>query len=736
MGKVSRIKCVITVVLWLIAFVCAATFLFYSEKPFNIGDISDPKSESAIAEKIMSEQLAYGGSHIYILFKSDRYQVHDPKFKSEVENTLNTLRDFTLPHRVGSPYQNSHQIADNHHAAYAVISFKDSSDRVANSMNDFRQLLKHPQHLQMYVGGQPVYIVDVDRLSEINLIRGEMVALPLCIIALLFIFRGVVAALLPLISGILSITLILAILYILGQSLHLSIFVVNIATMLGLGLTLDYTLLITYRFREELHHNHHCKDAITKTLNTAGKTVIFSGLTVLLSMGFLLLFPINVLFSIGVGGVIVVTVAILSALTFLPAMLCLLEEKINMWPIHLWELNISRKGAEKSLWFRTVMVVMKYPLLFFIPTILFLLLLGYPFLQVKLTRSDVSILPTWTESHQLYDQFSKNFNVNKLTPIQVLFESKNKSILISNDIGQLYEFAEFLKKNDRVKNVYSIVSNSGLTKKQYQTLYSQTKHLDSTHKNILDETTKGRYTVMSVISQYPDTSEKSFGLVDTIRKHPNSNTISHKVGGSSAEIMDTIQCAYQLFFKTIIAISIITYFVLLLLLRSIILPIKAILLNFLSLSVCYGMLVFIFQEGHLANFLHFKAQGYTDLNLPILLFFGLFGLSMDYEVFLLSRIREFYEQTKDNTLSVALGLERSGRIITSAALIVVIVAGAYVTADIIFIKAFGLGTALAVAVDASIIRILLVPATMRLMGDWNWYLPKWLDRLLPNIEFD
>ena len=159
-------------------------------------------------------------------------------------------------------------------------------------------------------------------------------------------------------------------------------------------------------------------------------------------------------------------------------------------------------------------------------------------------------------------------------------------------------------------------------------------------------------------------------------------------------------------------------------------------MNFLSLSVCYGMLVFIFQEGHMAKFLHFQALGFTDLNLPILLFFVLFGLSMDYEVFLLTRIKEFYERTGDNTQSVAYGLERSARIITSAALIMVIVTGAFVTADIVFIKAFGLGAALAIAIDASLIRLLLVPATMRLLGDWNWYLPKWLDRILPDLHFD
>lgn len=248
---------------------------------------------------------------------------------------------------------------------------------------------------------------------------------------------------------------------------------------------------------------------------------------------------------------------------------------------------------------------------------------------------------------------------------------------------------------------------------------------------MFEQSTKNPYTVMTVISKYSKDDKRNFELIKKIRSDKLGNHLTKEVTGRSAEIIDTLDIVYVLFIKVIIIISIVTYLTLVWLLRSIVLPLKAILMNFLSLSVCYGMLVFIFQEGHFAQLLHFKPLGFTDMNLPILIFFALFGLSMDYEVFLLTRIREYYLQTGDNTKSVALGLEKSARIISSAALIVVIVAGAFVTADIVFIKAFGLGTALAIAVDASLIRLLLVPATMRLLGEWNWYIPQWLDKLLP-----
>lgn len=733
----STVTCAIIVLIWIIAAILAVIFLCVSEKPFKIGSISDKNSESGIAQTTMQNKLPYGGSRVFILYSSKHLRADDKIFSDEVKKSLKDFKNFKLKNRVISPYENPGQISEDHHAAYAVVSFDASPDDVANAMIALQESLGKPKHIKMHVGGEPAYVSDVNHLSQSNLIRGELVALPLSIIALIFIFRGFITALLPMISGIISISIIVALLYLLGQHFELSIFVLNIASMLGLGLTLDYTLLITYRFREELARgNHACGKAITVTMATAGKAVFFSGLTVLISMSFLLLFPINVLYSIGVGGIVVVVVSVLSALTFLPALLCLLSQYIDNWTVPLWQSSIELEKEHKGLWFRTVMAITKHPLLVFIPTILFLLLLGLPILNVKLTGSDANILPTWAESRQLYDEFVSYYSENELAPIDILFKSKSSTILKPKPIGELYDYSKRLKKNELVKHVSSIVSDTSLTKQQYQAMYTSQKPLDPYHQMLLNTTTKGKYTLMSVISKYPENDTNTFELVHDIRKDKIDSGLTKQVTGPSATIMDTIKGAYLLFYKTIIAISIITYVVLLVLLRSIILPLKAILMNFLSLCVCFGMLVFIFQEGHFSHFLHFKSQGYTDLNLPILLFFGLFGLSMDYEVFLLARIKEFYEKTKDNSLSVALGLERSGLIITSAALIVVIVSGAFVTADIIFIKAFGLGTALAVAIDATVIRILLVPSTMSLMGDWNWYLPKWLDRILPNIKFD
>lgn len=724
------------VVSWLIAAILCVIYLPYAGKPFKIESISDPKAESSIAARIMTEQFPFGGSKIFILYKDKNLSVIGSTFTSEVNKSLAKAKNLDFEHRIISPYKNTRQIADNKHVAYAVIETEIKAETLANSISDIRTTLGDPKNIDLYLGGEPSYTADVNRLSEENLLRGELIALPICLVALVFVFSGVLAALLTIIIGVINILVITTLLYLLGHQIDLSIFVLNIATMLGLGLSLDYTMLITYRFREEYAKCHDTQQAIKVTINTAGKSVLFSGLIVLISIASLIFFPINILYSIGVGGVVVVIVTLLSSVTLLPATLCLFQKYVTRTNLKLQ--HISAENVHNHRWYRFAMLVMRYPFTFMIPTVLVLLMLGYPFTHVKINSSDAKILPTWTESRRVLDEFNKNFNQNELAPINIVLTAKHSAMTSKNNIAALYDYVARLKKDSRVERVVSIVSlKPGITKQQYQQIYSSsTLPFDDYQNQLLKSMSKGKYTVISIISKYTKDDKRNYELIDSIRKQTVGNGISKVVGGLSAEIIDTKNIVYSLFVKVVIFISIFTYIVLLLLLRSIILPLKAILMNVLSLSVCYGMLVFIFQEGHFANLLHFKALGFTDLNLPILLFFVLFGLSMDYEVFLLTRIKEFYEQTGDNTQSVALGLERSARIITSAALIMIIVTGAFVTADIVFIKAFGLGAALAIAIDATLIRLLLVPATMRLLGNWNWYVPKWLDRLLPDWQFE
>ncbi|OGT54596.1 MAG: hypothetical protein A3F43_01295 [Gammaproteobacteria bacterium RIFCSPHIGHO2_12_FULL_42_10] len=723
------------VLCWLAAVIMCIVYLPHAGKPFKIENSSDPSAESAIAQQIMKKEFPYSGSRVVMLYKSNSVSAYDAGFKAQVNKSLAGLKKLDFEYRIISPYENTRQISDNQRVAYAVLETDRISEDLANSMGRINTLLGEPRNLKLYLGGDAAYTADINRLSEENLLRGELIALPICLVVMIFVFSGFLAALLTILVGVINITIIITIIYLLGHQIDLTVFVLNIATMLGLGLSLDYTLIITYRFREEYPKCHDCQKTMRITLRTACKAVFFSGLIVLISIASLTFFPINILFSIGIGGIVVVLVTVLSSVTLLPALLCLFEKYVTRSNPKLK--RISSEDARQHRWYQFAMLVMRYPLSFMIPTILFLLLLGYPFLNAKINISDAKILPAWTESRKVFDQFNKSFNVNDMAPINIVLQSTRNNILSKKNVGAIYDYVERLKKDSRVDRVISIVTlKPGLSKQMYQQIYSTSPlPFDEYQNKIFKSMAKGKYTVISVISKYSKDDKRNFELIDTLRFQGVGNGIVKNVGGLSAEIIDTMNIVYHLFIKVLIFISVFTYLALVWLLRSLILPLKAILMNFLSLSVCYGMLIFIFQEGHLAKLLHFQALGFTDINLPILLFFVLFGLSMDYEVFLLTRIKEFYEKTGDNAKSVAYGIERSARIITSAALVMVVVTGAFVTADIVFIKAFGLGAALAIAIDASLIRLVLVPATMGLLGNWNWYFPKWLDRILPKLNF-
>lgn len=709
--------------------------LSHITKPFKIGGFDDPRSESAKAEKTIAEKLPYGGSRVFVLYKSKTLKANDHAFKDAVEKSLDGLKHFPHSHHVISPYDNSVQITDDEHGAYAVIELKSRAEESSNWVKDIETALDQPQNLTMLMGGEPVFIADTKELSQSDLFRAEKIAFPLAIIALLLVFRSVISALMPLIVGAVSITFIVVFLYFLGEHFEISVFVLNIATLLGLGLSLDYTLFIVSRFREEIAHGKTVFDALVHTYKSAGKAVLFSGITVLISMAALLYFPVNLLYSIGIGGVVVSFVSLLIAFIFLPALLSVIGTRINALPLSFLKLP-HYHNPEQRLWFRMAMFIMRRPISIFTLTMIFLVMLGYPFAHVKINRPNVTILPTRIESRQLYDEFKRLYGANELTPIYVLAKSKHSSILTSKNIASLYNFVEKLKGDSEVKRVDAIVTfMKDFNKQQYQKLYGMPRDsFDPKLKQYLDQTTAKDFTLITIISKNRVNDAHTLALIKRIRNMNIKNGITIQVGGSSADIVDTIRSIYKLFFEAIAVISLVTYLVLLLLFRSLLLPLKAIIVNFFSLFVCYGMLVYIFQDGHFHKLLAFEPLGFTDMNLPILLFCGLFGLSMDYEVFLLARIREFYHLTGNNSLAVALGLERSGRIITYAALIMILVCSAFITAEIVFIKSFGLSVCLAVLVDATIIRSVLVPASMRLMGKWNWYLPKWMDRILPKMD--
>jgi RND superfamily putative drug exporter len=539
-----------------------------------------------------------------------------------------------------------------------------------------------------------------------------------------------VAAILPIILGGGCALIILTTLFFLGHAFTLSIFTLNIALLLGLCLSLDYSLFVISRFRDELKNGLDIREAIAVTQATAGKAIFYSGLAVFASLSALLLFPINILFSVAVGGLTAVFVAVLTAIIFLPAILAVLNTRINLLRVKLFK---YKNGQSSSIWHWIAEKVVHRPLVFLVGILIVLLMLGYPFLSANFGVSDFRIFPQHSENRVFFDTYSQKFKESELTPISIVVKTDDQRILSYKNISNLYDLARKLKRNPLIAEVNSIVTTDPvLTKQQYYKLYNLRSSLIGNNiKQLLGTTTRHYFTVINVISKYQINSPKTETLINELQKLKAAKGMTIELTGTPVNNVDVLKSISKVLPYAILWIMGFTYLILLVLLRSLLLPLKAILMNLLSLCACYGALVLVFQDGYLHQFLNFEPQGMLDISLLVIIFCAIFGFSMDYEVFLLTRIKEAYDSTHDNDKSIIFGIEKSSRIITSAALIVILLCSSFLVADVLMVKAFGLGIAVAIFVDAFLIRTFLVPATMALIKEWNWYLPKWLGKILP-----
>jgi RND superfamily putative drug exporter len=497
--------------------------------------------------------------------------------------------------------------------------------------------------------------------------------------------------------------------------------------MIGLGVAIDYSLFVVSRFREEVGRRP-VPEALARTMATAGRAILFSGLTVAIGfMGFLF-FDVADLNSIGFAGSIVVAFSVLYGLTFLPALLAILGPRVDF--LHLPFARPERLATGSGLWHRVARSVMAHPWRTLLPVVALLLVLGSPFLGIRLGLSGGDTLPPDTESRRGEEILDRQFPDSSAYPMVVLLDYPQGSPLTRERIGEMYDLSRWLEERPGVKDVESIVNLAPkLSRDQYQELLSGPRGvLPSQVREALKRTTGDHIAVLTAYTSVGYNTEEAHDLVREVRGQPPEVGGEVLVGGWAAFDLDLTDSVYDAAPPAIAFVVLATYVVLFLLLGSVLLPIKAVFVNFLSISASYGALVWIFQEGHLSGLLDFT-PGPINTTTPIIMFCILFGLSMDYEVMLLSRIKEEYERTGDNLSSVTLGIERTGRLITGAALIMATVFFSFGLAEAVVIKAIGLGMGLAVLVDATIIRALLVPATMRLMGGWNWWAPEPLARL-------
>ena len=545
----------------------------------------------------------------------------------------------------------------------------------------------------LVVGGAAVAQEQVNKQVEEDLRKAEMLAFPLLFLLSFLFFRSLVASLLPVMVGALAIVGTFLVLRIASEFGSISIFALNLTTGLGLGLAIDYSLFIVSRYREEIAEDGPGLAAMRRVLATAGRTVFFSSLTVAAALASLLVFPQRFLYSMGLGGALVVLLAAAISLTVLPAVLTLLGTRVNSLAPRFLQRRAAAdaRADENGFWYRLSRFVMRRPIPIATLSALLLIVLGLPFLGIRFNTVDPTVLPKEASARQAYDTISAEFPPYRETPIWV--------------------------------------SAKGATPRQTAALAAAVRRTPGVAAVYPPQPLRGGVVAIRAISADPLNSDASQATVKRIRAIAAPAGTTVLVGGATADFVD-FQSSLARHLPIAFAIVVLaTLIILFLMTGSVVLPIKSLIMNVLNLSAVFGLLVLIFQDGRFEGLLDYTSSGAIEQSMPILLFAVAFGLSTDYAVFLLSRIKEARDRGASNSESVAIGLERTGRIVTAAALLFAVAIGAFATSKIIFIKQNGVGTALAVLIDASIVRALLVPSLMQLLGEWNWWAPAPLRRL-------
>lgn len=699
------------------------------------GNFLQSDLEAARAQRLINQQLSTGqpsGASFLLIFASKDRSATDPTFRAEVESALAPIQQdsrvtaIVTPYNAPTPAAARSLVSNDSHEALVRVNIKATGNQAVTDYAELRNEVR-ASNLTVTGTGQVPINHAFNTTLESDLQRAETVSLPVALILLLLIFGSAVAAGLPLGVGVLTIVAGLAGTFLLSRVTDVSQYALNVVTLIGLGIAIDYSLFIVNRYRDELAAGASREDAMAKTMATAGRAITFSGLTVAIGLSAMLFYQGIFLASMGAAGAIVVACAVFYGLTFLPALLAVLGRRVNLLQLPL----LGRRPVPgRGFWHGIASWVMRRPVLVLAPMLGFLMLMGTPFLHLRLANGDVDQLPPRLEARQGYDNLVKSFPGQDQTNFTVVVHYTDGSPLTSQRVGDQYDLSSRIAAIPGVLRVNSLYSsNPALGRADYQRLYSgDPSQLPPDARQSVGQAVGKNVVLMTAVSNQPASSDGARDILKAIR--------AEHVGGGG-EILVTGQTAFDvdvinyIVGRTPIAVGfviLVTYLVLFLLTASVVLPLKAVVLNLLSISASFGALVWIFQDGHLSGLLGFTPQS-VDPSVPVILFAIVFGMSMDYEVLLVSRIHEEYLRTNSNARAVADGLWRSGRLITGAAAIMIAVFGAFGLAEVVLIKSIGLGLAIAVAIDATIVRALIVPAVMRILGDYNWWAPRILRRL-------
>ena len=736
---------------WALVMVFSAPFAMRFEDTLSGAGWDVAGSDSQHARQLIERELPQTFPQNLVAVYHSESTVDDAAYADAVSASLSRVEADPEVAGIVSYFNtgNRRLVSEDGKTTYAVVGLRAGEDEAANIAPDLISALRRdtPDGMQVDVTGQAAMWADFNRVNKESMLKGELMAWPAVMIVLILAFGSLVAVSLPLLLAMLGLATTFGLLYWLGHVVPLSIWVMNFAMMVGIGVGVDYALFIVTRFRQELRRGATVPEAVTGAVETSGKAIFFSGVIVILALTAVLMAPVVVFQSMALGMIVVVAVVLAASLTLLPALLTLIGPRIDRWRVPMPErfrIDAAASG-ESGFWHRWAMIVMARPGLFALLSIAALLALALPALDLKVAMPGMDVLPQDTTARRGFEALERDFGPGSVAPINVVVDRSSGTVFAPGFLADLAAFSDSLKADAEVSQVESIVDvRPDLTVSDYAAQYGGSVVMDedvaAKRDGLVNMASGSNVTLVRVYPDHSAETDEAKGLVKRIRNDyvdtlDDTASTEALVGGVPAENQDMTGALVSRVPLAILGVLVITYIFLVLVLRSLVLPAKAIAVNLLSVFANYGILVVIFQYGFGENILAFDSQGFVNAWSPLLWFALLFGLSMDYEMFLLSAVKERYEETGDNEGSVAWALERTARPISSAAIAIVAVFGSFALAGTLPPKEMGTGMAIAIALDATLIRLVLVPAAMRLMGRANWWLPRRLALLLPRVSF-
>ncbi len=674
------------------------------------GDGFETEGDYQETRKVLEKEFKQSQDTLFLVFQKKK-NVSSDQFHAAIKQIVQKIQKEETYASFHHPLQDPAMMHKD--IAYGTILLKGQTidELTANTVAFAKRIQKESNSaVQVSPTGFPGINHEINARSQSDLKKAEMIGLPIAFLVLLMSFGNLMASILPILNGGLSVAATMGILYMIGQQTELSIFVLNVTPMVGFALSIDFALLFVNRFREELEQRE-VAEAIAATYQTAGRAILFSGLCVFVGLSGLFFFRIEYMQSIALSGMIVVIMSILFSLTLLPAVLSLMGKRLK-------QLGQKRKSA--AFWRAFAHFVMKRSVMMTAVVLIGIALCLLPLRGAKFEFPGIESLPKYSDTRIAYERYETEFNplLKHHADVTILVEMK-QSMTERKSLEKLEAIVKELSADPdvyKVTSAYSMLGNmpSG---QLYALLQSQQQQV----LPALQAYTHGNRALVQVMLQAKPKGEQAKQWVRNFKDRYKQPDVTYLLGGMTTfeqELQDEVMA------RVAIAMTVIfgsTFLILMIAFRSLIIPLKAIVMNVLSLSATIGIIVWLFQGGRFG-----LEQSTIMFVLPIFIFGLVFGLSMDYEVFLISRIYELYKETKNNDTATLEGLVSTGRIITSAALIMIVVTGAFVFTDILPVKQMGLGVALAIFLDATVIRLLLVPSLMKMLGDWNWwFFTKW-----------